>query len=183
VTTGTEIVAAPNAFSVNLGTVLLSLNPGGAYQNQTLSVAFTGQLTNFVQGTTQATFGPGISVGGAAEGGFGPVTVTGATAATAQIVVNPTATPGLRTVSAQTGAEIASFTNGFSVLAPFIISSITPNSAQVGQQNLTIAVVGQNTHFAQSVSVLDLGAGVTINSRSEERRVGKEGRSRWSPYH
>ena len=164
VTTGTEIVTAPNAFTVNLGTILLSLNPGGAYQNQTLSVAITGQLTNFVQGITQATFGPGIAVGGAAEGGFGPVTVTGATAATAQIVVNPAATPGLRTVSAQTGAEIASFTNGFSVVAPFIITSITPNSAQVGQQNLTVAVVGQTTHFVQNTSVLDLGAGVTINS-------------------
>ena len=25
--------------------------------------------------------------------------------------------------------------------------------------------------------------GVTMNERSEERRVGKECRSRWSPYH
>ena len=29
----------------------------------------------------------------------------------------------------------------------------------------------------------DRGAGVIINMRSEERRVGKECRSRWSPYH
>ena len=27
------------------------------------------------------------------------------------------------------------------------------------------------------------GLSVKVSSRSEERRVGKEGRSRWSPYH
>jgi RHS repeat-associated protein len=165
VTTGTETASAPNAFTVNLGTIILSLNPGGAYQNQTVAVAITGQLTNFVQGTTQASFGPGISVGGAPEGSFGPVTVTGPTAATAQIVVDPAAAPGPRTVQAKTNAELASFTNGFTVVAPFVISSITPNSAQVGQQNLTVAVVGLNTHFVQGSSVLDLaGAGVTVSS-------------------
>ena len=64
---------------------------------------------------------------------------------------------------AKTNSEVASFTKGFSVLAPFIITSITPNSAYQGQQNLSVAVVGQNTHFAQNVSVLDLaGAGVTV---------------------
>jgi RHS repeat-associated protein len=165
VTTGTEVVSATNAFTVNLGTLILSLDPGGAYQNQTVPVTITGQLTHFVQGTTQASFGPGISVGGAAEGGFGPVTVSGPTSATAQIVVNPAATPGPRTVQAKTGAEIAPFTNGFTVVAPFIINSITPNSAQVGQQNLSVTVVGQNTHFVQSTSALDLGgAGVSIAS-------------------
>src|SRR3712207_8079968 len=29
----------------------------------------------------------------------------------------------------------------------------------------------------------DLGEGTAVNGRSEERRVGKECRSRWSPYH
>jgi RHS repeat-associated protein len=164
VTTGPEVVSAPNAFTVSLGTIILSLSPGAAYQNQTVSVAITGQLTNFVQGTTQASFGAGISVGGGAEGGFGPVTVSGPTTATARIVVNGAAGPGARTVRTQTGTETAFFTNGFTVLAPFVISSIAPNSAQAGQQNVTVAVVGQNTHFAQGSSVLDLGPGVTIAS-------------------
>ena len=164
VTTGSEIVSALNAFTVNPGTIISSLSPGGAYQNQTVSVAITGQLTNFVQGTTQASFGAGISVGGAPEGGFGPVTVAGPTAATAQIVVNAAATPGPRTVQAKTNTEVAPFTNGFSVVVPFIISSISPSSAYQGQQNLTVAIVGQNTHFAQGSSVLDLNAGITVAS-------------------
>src|SRR5256885_10826302 len=33
------------------------------------------------------------------------------------------------------------------------------------------------------VKVLDFGLAKIVSSRSEERRVGKECRSRWSPYH
>src|SRR5258707_9393277 len=36
---------------------------------------------------------------------------------------------------------------------------------------------------ALGVSEKLLGRGSSINERSEERRVGKECRSRWSPYH
>src|SRR3712207_9144083 len=32
-------------------------------------------------------------------------------------------------------------------------------------------------------NILNTGARMIVTSRSEERRVGKEGRSRWSPYH
>ena len=43
-----------------------------------------------------------------------------------------------------------------------------------------LKVVNQGTH----VPVVDVVDGVaTVESRSEERRVGKECRSRWSPYH
>ena len=34
-----------------------------------------------------------------------------------------------------------------------------------------------------TISANDLSAAGAINFRSEERRVGKECRSRWSPYH
>src|SRR5256885_17191038 len=36
-----------------------------------------------------------------------------------------------------------------------------------------------STHIVRSDSLMDIGLG----DRSEERRVGKECRSRWSPYH
>src|SRR6201987_3591026 len=40
----------------------------------------------------------------------------------------------------------------------------------------------QNTSYTGHGSIQELN-GSTCLSRSEERRVGKEGRSRWSPYH
>ena len=43
-------------------------------------------------------------------------------------------------------------------------------------RNKTLGFVFQSFHLINSLNVLD-------NVRSEERRVGKECRSRWSPYH
>ena len=45
----------------------------------------TSQFTNFVQGTTQASFGPNIKVSGGPSGGFGTVTVTSPTSFTATL--------------------------------------------------------------------------------------------------
>ena len=41
---------------------------------------------------------------------------------------------------------------------------------------LSIAILGENVNDLNVLSQID-------NARSEERRVGKECRSRWSPYH
>src|SRR3989454_12844639 len=49
-----------------------------------------------------------------------------------------------------------------------------------------IGVAGQNVSLARLVvraHGLDAKSGVLVTGRSEERRVGKECRSRWSPYH
>ena len=43
-----------------------------------------------------------------------------------------------------------------------------------------LIVGGGNVAYRKVIVMLDFGAKVT---RSEERRVGKECRSRWSPYH
>src|SRR5258705_7177525 len=51
-----------------------------------------------------------------------------------------------------------------------------------------------STHLTAAIAALAIGAGgawwtqgqrygLQLEQRSEERRVGKEGRSRWSPYH
>jgi hypothetical protein len=91
------------------------LSPGSGNAALSLSVAITGQYTNFVQGTTLASFGPSISVGGAAEGQAGPVTVTSATNATAQITIDPAAATGPVTVTVTTGSQQASLADGFKI--------------------------------------------------------------------
>ena len=113
-----------------------SLSPGQGQQgSQTLSVAITGQYTNFVNGSTQATFGAGISVGGSSAGGMGPVLVTSPTSATATLAIASGAALGARTVSVQTGIENAQISNGFTVTgAPpsTTLSGFSPASAPWG---------------------------------------------------
>lgn len=159
VTTGSEVVSVPNVFSVVAATpIVLSLAPGGGQQGQTnLPVLITGVSTHWVQGTTAASFGPGITVTGLA--------VTTATTAIATVNIDPAAAIGPRTVTLTTNAEIASFTNGFTVSAAMpIVLSLDPGGAQQGQQNLSVTVTGLNTHWSAGTSQASFGAGVTVVS-------------------
>ena len=134
---------------------LASVTPASGQQGATLNVSLTGENTNFVNGTTTASFGAGITVNS--------VTVTSATAATANILVSPTAFTGGRTVTVTTGTEVV--INAFSVTAgPAALTALAPNTAQQGQSNLNVLVTGQNTHFVQGVTTASLGGGVIVNS-------------------
>jgi RHS repeat-associated protein len=117
--TGATQLSFFDAFTVMGSPVLESISPASGQPGQTLSVTINAMFTNFVQGTTQANFGPGISVGGGAQGAFGPVTVNGLGTAVAQITIASGALVGLRPITAQTGTEVATSPNGgFLVLGP-----------------------------------------------------------------
>ena len=157
-TTGTEVDTLTNGFTVAAGTpVLLSVNPIGGKQGQSLQVNIAGQFTNFVQGTSQVSFGLGIAVG--------TVTVANATSLTAQITIPANAPLGPVTVTVTTGTEVASLANGFMVTAgtPVLLSA-TPNSGQVGQQNLSVALAGQFTNWVQGTTTASFGAAITVAS-------------------
>jgi RHS repeat-associated protein len=141
--------------SDSLGEILSLAGRGKVTTGGVGSVIITGQFTHFAQGQTQVGFGAGITVG--------TIAVADATHLTAQITIAPTALPGGRTVTATTGAEIASLQNGFTVLAPPAISQINPNSGQQGQQGLSVSITGQNTNFGPSTSA-KFGPGITVNS-------------------
>ena len=79
---------------------MAAVSPGSGQQGQTLNVAVVGQFTNFVNGTTTASFGAGITVN--------TVTVTSATTANVNITISPLADVGSRTVTLTTGGQIAS---------------------------------------------------------------------------
>jgi large repetitive protein len=113
ITTGAEVVKP--TFTVIAGVPAVTLiNPNTIQPTQTESVAITGAFTNWTTGTTKANFGPGIAVGGAPAGTFGPVTVNSATSLTASLVTSG-ATTGFRTVQIQTGSQTLTVNNGIDV--------------------------------------------------------------------
>ena len=55
---------------------------------------------------------------------------------------------------------------------------MTLGDAKVGSTVVVTKIEGDSAYKRR---IMDMG--ITKGSRSEERRVGKECRSRWSPYH
>src|SRR5207237_760027 len=134
---------------------ITSVTPNTGQQGQTLpTVAVVGQFTNFINGTTVANFGAGITVKTARA--------TCRNHATASITILGTATPGGRTVTVTTGTEVAALNNGFTVGGIHVITSVTPNTGQQGQTLPTVAVVGQFTNFVNGTTVANFGAGITV---------------------
>ena len=86
----------------------------GRQGQQNESVAITGQYTHFVQGTTTASFGTGITVAS--------LTVNSSTSATAMLNIASTSTLGSGNVTLTTGSEVVTITNGFSVTAFFTVT-------------------------------------------------------------
>ena len=153
VTTGGEVASGSNLFSILTGVpVVTSTSPNSANQNaQNVNVTVSGAFTHFVNGTTTASFGPGITVNS--------VTVGNSTTATVNITVSSTATIGGRTVTMTTGGETAALANAFSVVAGLPqLTSITPNT---GAQNSTetITINGLYTNFVQGQSVVSFSGG------------------------
>ena len=158
-TTGPEIDTLSNGFTVTAGApVLLSATPSSGQQGQSsLSITLAGQFTNWVQGTTTANFGAGITVVS--------LNVTSPTAATAVLNITSAAATGTRTITLATGSEIDTLSNGFTVTpgSPVLLSA-TPNNGQVGQQNLSVALAGQFTNWVQGTTTANFGTGITVVS-------------------
>lgn len=144
---------------------LSTLSPFAGTQGTSVQVAITGSNTNFVAGQTVAFFGPGIAVGGAAAGQFGPVAVSSATQATATVTIQPGATLGARDVELRTNQEIATLRGGFQVLPGATIltlSAIQPatirpgGSAVITGKGFPASAIAAN---AVSVAIAPAGSG------------------------
>ena len=119
----------PVTLTINPAASIQTLSPNSSFPGLSVQVTITGAYTHFAQGTTVASFGPGIAVGGGTAGEPGPVTVTSATSATAALAIAATATPGAQTVTVTTGTEQASLTNGFTILPAFANININTTKA------------------------------------------------------
>src|SRR5206468_3210933 len=116
--------------------------------------------TNFVQGATTASFGAGITLAS-------PLVVNSATSATAVLNIDSAAVVGTRTVTLTTGTEVATLNDGFTVAAGTpILRTVNPNAGRQGQQNLSVNLTGQFTHFVQGTTEANFGAGITVASLS-----------------
>lgn len=105
---------------------ILTVNAATGQQGQNLQVAITGQGTHWVQGTTTASFGAGVTVV--------TLTISSATSATAVLAIDAAAATGARTVSLNTGTETASLANGFTITAapPLKLVTVADRTIQLG---------------------------------------------------
>jgi hypothetical protein len=123
--TGSKFISKnTSALTIDPPASLQTVAPNSANAALALTVTITGAYTSFVQGTTVASFGPGIAVGGAAEGSPGPVTVTSPTTATAQISIDPTAATGAQTVTVTTGTATETLPSGFTIETAVAVANI-----------------------------------------------------------
>ncbi len=155
-TTGGEVATILGGFTVGTGAAQIgSVNPPTGTQGTTINVTLTGLFTHWVQGTSVATFGSGITVNS--------LTVNSATSAVANITISPTAAIASYTPTVTTGAEVANITGGFSVLAGVpTLTSAAPGTIQAGTTG-NIVINGVFTNFQQAFTTVNFGSGITVN--------------------
>ena len=134
------------------------VKPDKAHQGQTnLNVAVTGQYTHFVQGTTTASFGTGITINS--------VTVRDRTHVTVNVSIDAAARLGVRDIVLKTNAEVVVAVRAFWIFPGIpALTQVSPNSGHQGQSNLNVAITGQYTHFVKGMTTASFGIGITVNS-------------------
>jgi hypothetical protein len=159
--TDSEVAIATNPYTIE---ALSSVAPSTGQQGQqNLTVTLTGQFTNWVRGEprggiTQVDFGAGVSVTS--------VTVNSPTSMTAVLNINPSAPAGPRPVTitnTTSGCDTQVFSGAFTVtVGALILESVSPSFGQQGQQNLSVALIGNGTSWTQGTTTADFGPGVTV---------------------
>jgi hypothetical protein len=108
--------APPIQITVQESAYLKSANPMTAKAGQPEKVVIFASQPIFRAGAVEAAFGPGVSVSGAAEGGFGPLNVISATQAEAYLQVSSLADEGYRIIQVRSGPWSLLTLPGFSVV-------------------------------------------------------------------
>ncbi|MGB0063168.1 MAG: Ig-like domain-containing protein, partial [Terracidiphilus sp.] len=165
-TTGGEVATILGGFQVLSGTpALTQVNPATGTQGTSENITITGLFTHFCDNVATAcgtgftpstvTFGTGITVSN--------IVAVSNTELTAKLTISQTAAIQSYTPTVMTGAENASETGGFSVLAgvPALLTA-SPSSAQAGATT-NVVITGQFTTFQAAFSTVSFGSGVTVN--------------------
>ena len=160
VTTAGEIVSAPVFSVVAGGASITSVTPQTGNQGQQVTLAITGQNTNWQQGFTQ------FSMAGAGNDiTVNSLVVNSPTSATVRLTVAPTAVPGARSVFVSTGPEVLVSAGAFVVTGGVpAIASISPGSARAGETGLAVEIFGLYTNWATATTTVDFGPGITLSN-------------------
>lgn len=155
--------ASSSTLIINPPPTVSTVTPGAGTIGTTVTgVHIVGNFTHF---TATLPTQPVITVaGGGVTVPIASVNATDPTHLTANFVIDPGATPGIRVVTVKTGSESASLATGFLVATSSSVSvTLAPTSAAQGT-TLDLLVTGTNTHFANGVTLVSLGDTVRINS-------------------
>jgi hypothetical protein len=141
---------------------ILGLTPSSAEVGSTTDVTLSGGLTNFVAGSSVADFGAGVTVNS--------LSVTSPTSAVANVTIDDAATIGLRSVTVETGSEVADESEP----GPFLITAQAPAipvliqatpSAGARLSTIDVTLTGANTAFEAGKSLVSVtGQGVEVLS-------------------
>ncbi len=137
-----------NAAALSIAPVASLFSVGGKQigswgsPGQSLQFNIIGQYTNFLQGSTEANFGPGVSVGGAPPGDWGPVTVNTPTTATAQVVISTSASYGVNPLMVATGLEQESYSQNFTIQNFSPVYSFQGSFAGDGANPKRVPIIG-----------------------------------------
>ena len=173
VTTGAETAVLIDGFTIVPGVPAIALiQPNTGRTDQTVVVDVVGVFTSFQTGVTVASVGADISVGGAAPGEPGPVTVTGPESFSATLVIGAAAELGPRDVVVRTGDQVLTVSAGFTVTtidtsAPGVLTVSPANGATNVPLNTEVVVefnepIDRTSITASSFALVDNDTGLVV---------------------
>ncbi|MCO4745747.1 MAG: hypothetical protein KC912_13220 [Proteobacteria bacterium] len=122
----------------------ITLAPADAKMGEMLEIEVTGEGTDWSQGYTWASFGPGIDVL--------ELDVVSETEAVATIAVHPDAPPGVRDVAMEDGPSVVTRYDGFTVDRAVITAVWDPPQAYQGD-SVAYTVTGLDTRFGVDATI------------------------------
>jgi len=137
---------------------ITSISPATGLPGEARAITINAAFTNLVQDSSRASFGAGISVGGAPVGQLGPITVINSTTAVAEIRIDPGAQAGARNVSLVTGSQQATLSSGFAVPRANVAPVVGAGSDQTIAQPASATINGTITDDG-----LPIGGAVTAS--------------------
>ena len=148
------IYAADSAGECKAPPAISSFSPNTGQQGrQNLSVGITGQFTNWVQGTTTADFGAGVTVAS--------LKVSSATSATATLNIDPAAATGARNVTLSTNTEVAALANGFTITT---VMNLAPTVSAGANQTISLAVTDVGfAEYSGPAGAASFESGILLN--------------------